>query len=91
MDGEDHVACFEGKYHVVLGGSIIEELEAFFIVNSVGLACSDARVLRGVNMVPSTALAKNKNTPVTSWMNLFPALSSAGALSGGFAYCTFAP
>ena len=42
-------------------------------------------------MVPSTALAKNMNTPVTSWMNLFPALSSAGASSGGFAYCTFAP
>ena len=37
-------------------------------------------------MVPSTALAKNKNTPVTSWMNLFTALSSAGASSGGFAY-----
>ena len=30
MDGKDHVTCFVGKYHVVLGGGIIEELEAFF-------------------------------------------------------------
>ncbi len=30
MDGKDHVACFVGEYRVVLGGGIIEELEAFF-------------------------------------------------------------
>ncbi len=66
MDGEDHVACFVGEYHVVLGGGIIEELGHFSLINSGGLACSDARALRGVNMVPSTALAKNKNTFTTS-------------------------
>jgi hypothetical protein len=27
---------------------------------------------------------------VTSWMNFFPAFSSAGASLGGFAYCTYA-
>ncbi len=31
VNGEDHVACFVlGEYPVVLGGGIIEELEAFF-------------------------------------------------------------
>ena len=30
MDGKDHVTCFVGEYRVILGGSIIEELEAFF-------------------------------------------------------------
>ncbi len=90
MDGKDHVTCFVGKYHFVLGGGIIKKLEAFSIVNSVGLACSDARALMGVNMVPSTALAKNRNTPVTSWMNFFPAFSSTGASLGGFVYCSFA-
>ncbi len=30
MDGKDHVACFVGEYCVVLGGGIVEELEAFF-------------------------------------------------------------
>ena len=41
-------------------------------------------------MVPLTAVAKNKNTPMTSWMNFFPAFPSAGASLGGFAYCTYA-
>ncbi len=38
------------------------------------------RALRGVSIVPSTVCAKNKNTPVTSWMNFFPALSNEGFL-----------
>ncbi len=50
----------------------------FSMVASVGAACSDARVLRGVSIVPSTAHAKNKNTPVISWMNFFLALSNKG-------------
>ncbi len=61
------------------------------MVASVGAACLDARVLREVSIVPSTAHAKNKNTPVTSWMNFFPALSNNGVLSIGFANCSFAP
>ncbi len=91
MDSKDHAACFVGEYCIVLGGGIVKELEAFSIVSSVGLACSEARALRGVNIVPLTAWDKNKNTSVTSWMNFFLALSSCGALWGGFAYCTFAP
>ena len=50
------------------------------MVASVGAACLYARALRGVSIVPSNARAKNKNTPVTSWMKFFPALSNDGVL-----------
>ncbi len=30
MNDKDHVACFVGEYRIVLGGCIVEELEAFF-------------------------------------------------------------
>ena len=46
----------------------IVDIFAFF---SIGADCSEARALRGVSMVESTALARNKNTPVTSWINFF--------------------
>jgi hypothetical protein len=62
MDGKDHVGCFVSEYHIVLGGSIVKELEAFSIVSSIGLACSEARALRGVNIVQSTAWAKKKHS-----------------------------
>jgi hypothetical protein len=62
----------------------------FSMVASVGAACLDARVLRGVSIVPSTACAKNKNTPVTSWTNFFPALSNNDVSSIGFIHCSFA-
>ncbi len=61
------------------------------MVASVEAACLDVRALRGVSIVPSTACARNKNTPVTSWMNFFPALSNNGVLLIGFANCSFAP
>jgi hypothetical protein len=61
------------------------------MVASVGAACLDARALREVSIVLSIAHAKNKNTPVISWMNFFPALSSNGVLSIGFANCSFVP
>jgi hypothetical protein len=63
------------------------------MVASVGAACLDARALRlrGVSIVLSTACAKNKNSPVTSWMKFFPALSSYGVLSIGFVDHSFAP
>ncbi len=61
------------------------------MVASVGADCSEARVLRGVSIVPSTALARNKKTPVTSCMNFFPALSNVGVLLSSLANCSFAP
>ena len=59
------------------------------MVASVRAACLDARALRGVSIVSSTAPAKNKNTPVTSWMNLFLALSNNGVLLIAFVNCSF--
>ena len=61
------------------------------MVASVGADCLDARALRGVSIVPLIAHAKNKNIPLTSRMNFFPALSSHGVLSIGFANCSFMP
>ncbi len=61
------------------------------MVASVGAAFLDARALRRVSIVPLIACAKNKNTPVTSWMNFFSALSSNGVLSISLANCSFAP
>ena len=61
------------------------------MVASSGAACSDARALRGVSIVQSTACAKNKNTPVTSWMDFFLALPNNGVSSIGFTNCSFAP
>ncbi len=60
------------------------------MVASVGADCLDARALRGVSIVPLIAHAKNKNTPVTSWMNFFPGLSSSCVLLIGFTNCSFA-
>ncbi len=61
------------------------------IVLSVGFACWDARELRAVSSPPSTPFARKRNTPQNSWMNSFPALSSAGELSASWAYWVLAP
>ncbi len=61
------------------------------MVTSVGVACLDARTLRGVSIVPSVARARDKNTSVTSWMKFFPALSSNGVLLIGLVNCSHAP
>ncbi len=37
MNGKDYGACFVGEYHIVLGGCIVKELEAFFHVSLLGL------------------------------------------------------
>ncbi len=61
------------------------------MVASVGADCLDARALRGGSIVPLIACAKNENTPVTTWMDFFLALSSSGVSSFGFTNCSFAP
>ncbi len=42
-------------------------------------------------MVESTALARKRNTPVTSWIDFFIDLLSGTELSGAVTCCTFAP
>ena len=61
------------------------------MVSSVGLACSDASALNAGNNLPLIARAKKRNTPVTSWMNLVPTLSSFGDSFGDALYCALAP
>ncbi len=61
------------------------------IVFSVGFACWEASELRVGSSPPSTARARNRNTPQTSWINFFPALSRAGETSSPCAYCVCAP
>jgi hypothetical protein len=58
---------------------------------SVGAVCLDAKALSGVSIVKSTARARYRNTPVTFWINYFPALLSGGVSLCGFACWTFAP
>jgi hypothetical protein len=92
MDRKYHVAGFVCEYCILLGCGVVKELEAFLH----GCVCwgglfSDARVLRGVGIVPSTAHAENKNIPVTAWMNFFPDLSNNCVSLIGFANCSFAP
>jgi hypothetical protein len=61
------------------------------MVASVWVDYSEARALRGVSIVPSTALARNKKSPVTSCMNFFLALSSVRVSLSGLANCSFVP
>ena len=63
----------------------------FRIVSSAGLACSDANALNAGNNRPLIARAMKRNTPVTSCMNLVPALSNFGDLIGCVSYCALAP
>ena len=63
----------------------------FRIVSSVGFACSDASALSAGSSLPLIACAKKRKTPVTSWMNLVPALSSFGDYFGHASYCALAP
>ncbi len=56
------------------------------IVLSVGFACWDTRELRAGSKPPSTALARKRNTPHTSWINFFPALLRAGESSSSCEY-----
>ena len=66
MDCEFHVACTVSYDGFVLQRHVVQELQAIMHVFSVSAACLDAWALGGVSMVESTALARNKNTPVTS-------------------------
>ena len=60
-------------------------------MSSVGVSCCGAIDESGVNSVLLTTRPKNKNLPVTFWMNFLPALSSGGKSLGRSAYCAFAP
>ena len=63
----------------------------FCIVSSVGLACLDANTLSAGNNRPLIARAMKRNTPVTSCMNLVPAMSNFGDSIGCVSYCALAP
>ena len=63
----------------------------FRIVSSVGLACSDAIALNAGSSLPLMARPMKRKTPVTSWMNLVPALSIVGDSAGTAFYCVLAP
>ena len=63
----------------------------FRIVSSVGLAWSGANALSAGSNLPLIACTMKRNTPVTSWMNLVPALLSFGDTFGLASYCALAP
>ncbi len=60
------------------------------IVSSVGFSCSNASALNAVSSLQFIARARKRKTPVTSWMNLVPALSSFGDSVVGASYCALA-
>ena len=62
----------------------------FCIVSSVGFACHDASALSAGSSLPFIACAKKMKTPVTSWMNLVPTLSSFGDSFGHASHCALA-
>jgi hypothetical protein len=60
-------------------------------VFSLGAACLDTRALSGVSIVKSTARTRYRNTPVTSWINFFPALLSGGGVVVWLCILDFCP
>jgi hypothetical protein len=90
MDCEYYFAGFVCENCVLLGCCVIEELDAFLHGCFCWGGFFGCKGTEGVSIVPLIPHAKNKNTPVTSWMNFFPALSS-NVSSIDFTNCFFAP